>query len=378
MHRPVLTCIVALVTIAQSPLAQTSGSVDVGTAFLNQPTIGSSSVLTAAGDLSYLTSRTELSIDGVAARTPNDLYTGQAVLRAARYAPPFRRARWELAASGSGYGVSGLAPSLGGQLLAREHLGSTNAGGFAGVTAGTVGQAGVWQRVLGAHAGGFVRLGANGNEQLSGAMAYTDATPPAGFGSAVRYADLFGYWSHQGGPFELLVGGGARTGLAGALGTSGWASGAATLWLTPRLAVVVSAGRALSDVTRAVPSVRYVSFALRLGQQHTTPTIELPPHRAGEDRIDGHLDVRATGDSTRLITVHADSARAVELMADFTDWEAVSLVKMPNGDWTLARPIVAGVHHVAIRIDGGTWRAPPNLTRAADDFGGEVGLLAVP
>jgi hypothetical protein len=33
---------------------------------------------------------------------------------------------------------------------------------------------------------------------------------------------------------------------------------------------------------------------------------------------------------------------------------------------------------VAIRLDGGPWHAPPNLTRAPDEFGGEIGLLAVP
>jgi hypothetical protein len=144
------------------------------------------------------------------------------------------------------------------------------------------------------------------------------------------------------------------------------------------MAIVLSAGRALADVTRAVPSVRYLSFALRFGQQHASLPITVPTHRQDLDRETGHLDVRAADDSTRVITVRADSASAVELMADFTDWEPVALTRTPNGEWSLTRPIVAGVHHVAIRIDGGPWVPPPNLTKAPDDFGGQIGLLAVP
>ena len=366
-----------LVVLSRSLFAQASGSIDLGTAILHQPSIGSSGVLTAAGELSYLGSAGELSANGVAARTPNDLYTGQGVLRAARYASPFHQARWELAATGSVYGVSGLAPSFGGQLLGREHVGGLRGGGFVGVTAGTVGQGGVWQRVLGGQGGGFLRLGSRYTDELSVALAYTDATS-AGFGPATRYADVFGYWDHQDGIVDLLVGGGARASTAGSLGTSGWASGSATLWMTPRMAIVLSTGRALADVTRAVPSVRYLSFALRFGQQHASSPIILPAHRQDLDHETGYLDVRGVDDSTRVITIRADSASTVELMADFTDWEPVALTRVPNGRWSLTRPVAAGVHHVAIRIDGGPWLPPPNLTKAPDDFGGQIGLLAVP
>src|SRR5690348_456328 len=100
--------------LARSLLAQTgSGSIDVGTAVLTQPTIGSSSVLTAAGAYDVSDGRGAFSANGVAARTPNDLYTGQALLTASRYAPAPQRFRWELGASASGFGVSGVAPSFG-------------------------------------------------------------------------------------------------------------------------------------------------------------------------------------------------------------------------------------------------------------------------
>jgi len=31
-----------------------------------------------------------------------------------------------------------------------------------------------------------------------------------------------------------------------------------------------------------------------------------------------------------------------------------------------------------VRIDAGMWTAPAGTTRAADEFGGEVGIVAVP
>ena len=38
------------------------------------------------------------------------------------------------------------------------------------------------------------------------------------------------------------------------------------------------------------------------------------------------------------------------------------------------RRMVAGL----VRIDGGTWTVPAGTTRTADEFGGEVGIVAVP
>ena len=103
--------------------------------------------------------------------------------------------------------------------------------------------------------------------------------------------------------------------------------------------------------------------------------------RVGRSRPDedgGRIDVNVRGDSLRIVTVRLRSATTVELMADFTDWEPVSMAQLPNGDWTIERILAPGTHHVAIRVNGGPWASPPNLPRVSDEFGGEVGLLIVP
>jgi len=37
-----------------------------------------------------------------------------------------------------------------------------------------------------------------------------------------------------------------------------------------------------------------------------------------------------------------------------------------------------GSHRVAVRINGGAWRAPRGLVAVPDDFGGTVGVVVVP
>jgi hypothetical protein len=40
--------------------------------------------------------------------------------------------------------------------------------------------------------------------------------------------------------------------------------------------------------------------------------------------------------------------------------------------------IPSGVHRVNVRVDGGRWTAPAGTTRVTDEFGSEVGMVAVP
>jgi hypothetical protein len=158
----------------------------------------------------------------------------------------------------------------------------------------------------------------------------------------------------------------------------GWGSASAVVWLAPRAAIVVAAGNALEDVARAVPSVRYVSISLRFGLPNTSAVTIDRVHRVTRDDDGGNLEVRAGGDSARVVSIRVPSATSVELMADFTGWEPVAMMQEPNGVWTLQRVIPRGPHRVALRVNGGDWIAPPNLPRVSDDFGGEVGLLVVP
>jgi hypothetical protein len=361
-----------------SPVAD--ASIDLGGAYLRQPGLTANGVLTAAGQYRYAAPEFVVATNGIIAMTPDSRFSGQGLLTASRYASARDRLRWELTGTGSAFGVSTLAPSFAWQGVAREHLGLSLGGIFAGVSGGTVAQAGVGRSILGAQAGGFVRLDPLGIDELSAALAFTDAgTRP--FGAAlverVRYTDAIVYWSHRGEQVELATGGGVREHSPSGAAAQLWGSASATLWMADRAAIVLAMGRALADESRGVPSVRYLSVGVRIASRGGRGAPGSPVRRVARDEP-GRLDVVSGADSARVISVHSMTANSIEIMADFTDWEPVALAKLPNGDWSTERVIAAGSHRIAMRVDGGAWTVPPNLPRVTDEFGGEVGIVIVP
>jgi hypothetical protein len=88
--------------------------------------------------------------------------------------------------------------------------------------------------------------------------------------------------------------------------------------------------------------------------------------------------VFVAGDSAeRTISVRAPSARRVEVMGDFSDWEPLSLA--PAGDLFVVRVAMSsGTRRLVVRIDGGEWAPAANTPAVDDDLGGRVGLVLVP
>jgi hypothetical protein len=360
---------------AQAPRGVLDGTVDFGGAFLRQTGLADASVVTAAGQYRYSTLRSDFLMNAIGARTTDDRYTGQGVISAARFASLDRPWRWELAATGSAFGVSNAGPAFGWQGVARMHYRPPLGGFYLGGGGGQVFQGGGSNRLLTGHVGGYLRPTAFDRDELSAALAYTDVRTFAGIR---RYVDGVGYWTHRSDRVELIAGGGARAVSGARLTISSSAAVSAAFWITDHAALVLAGGRALEDVARGVPSVRYLSASLRLGTRGGVSRLGLlVRHERPADDV-GYIDVRVAGDSLRQLSVRLPAASTVELMADFTDWQPVALSRMPNGTWTLERAIARGTHRLALRIDGGGWTVPPNLPSVEDEFGGAVGLLIVP
>ncbi len=144
--------------------------------------------------------------------------------------------------------------------------------------------------------------------------------------------------------------------------------------IAPSLALVAAAGRAGSDPVTSVPGARYFALGLRLkvGSQAIAPpaaaarTTATTPFRIGPALAAG-----------REIVIRVADARAVELAGDFTDWKPVALQPWGEDGWRALLPISPGLHRLAIRIDGGAWRAPPGTRPIASEFGGEVAEVVV-
>jgi len=379
---PFAACFVAhsAPALAQRLSPAVDGSVDVGSAFLRQPDLPGSSVLTLAPQLRYATIRGALSSSGIVARTPQNRFTGQGILAGSIYAPPLQRLRWELGAMVSTFGVSNAGPTTSWQLLAREHFTFESGGIFVGGGAGTTHRPSDWHTSV-AQVGSFYRFDALGRTSISGTVAYTATVSPTPEERGPRYVDAVLTWQQALSRVELLGEGGARFGIREAQRAAPWVSASVVWWITPRIGVVGSAGRALADVVRGTPTVRYASVALRLGLADRS-TGNIPSRRVTADDDDGapRLEVSRGEGELRVLHVHAAADSLVEIIADFTDWEPVRLARdatIPTS-WTLSCVIAPGTHRVVLRIDGGSPIVPGNLPRVPDDFGGATGLLTVP
>ncbi|MFI5309943.1 MAG: hypothetical protein ACHQQ3_01820 [Gemmatimonadales bacterium] len=142
--------------------------------------------------------------------------------------------------------------------------------------------------------------------------------------------------------------------------------------LTPRFSLALAAGHQLADPLRGTPDGQIMSASVRL--------TGLPWRDGAAARAAAVTSARLTMlDRGAILVVHVvapDSTR-VEVAGSFSAWQPVTLLRTSDG-WEAQVPLAPGVHRVAVRINGGPWRAPANLGKVRDEFGGEVGIVVVP
>jgi len=214
-------------------------------------------------------------------------------------------------------------------------------------------------------------------------------------GSATRsfvgdtaYDDVVSTAHTRRGPLALDGSLGARfASRGGGRGVFGEAS--ATLAVGERTVLFVAGGRYPTDPVSGSVAGRYVSGGVRLrlasparlSARTTIPSASRPGTPADGDPVaDLRLEVlpRPNGVVRLVLYVASTSAAGAELAGDFTDWQPLQLRRSANGMWETVLAIPSGVHRLNVRIDGGAWIVPAGLTRAADDFGDEVGIMTVP
>jgi hypothetical protein len=383
MRRPWLAALLWVVPIGTIPgLFQLTA--DVGSAVLRQTGLPESGVVTAGADMKWNGQRASFASSVLGASSSDGRGTGQGLITAALHAKPGGRARWQLAAAASTYGLTNDLPTVSTQLMLREYFGDVRGGVFGGVGGAGIVRNHLWRPALVAQSGAWLR---RGTEQWLAAVSATSTVAEEhenfpGYGDYVvthpeAYGDLSAAWQREGRGYTLAVVGGFRAGFRNVGAFDGWGSATAEAWVAPHVALVGTLGRALGDVLRGVPPTRYATVALRLAIQPRVALVRRPNQPPGRGP---RLAVAGSGDAAaRRIEVQIDKASSVEIMADFTSWEAVALtLDTTGGVWRLERPIEAGPHRVAVRVDGGEWSAPVNLPRVSNGFGGMVGLVTVP
>ena len=338
--------------------------------------------MNVAGLWSRWNDRVTLVASGAGTLVSDGRSTGIA-LGSASYLVPIHRVRIEGGATATALGTSDLAPSSSLVAFGRAHLLGQSWGLWAGGGGGSVhlekttfgaatGEAGAWSR-RGEHR---LTLSAVtvGTSTVS-SLEFIDGTVFR-VRDPVRYVDvsLIGHGSW--GRLDLDVMGLSRHVSKGALESIPTASVSAAWWVTSYIAVTGALGRQLAEPMRGTVRARYATVALRLSAERHGPVapLRMPPRvPAGEASL-----VALTEDAgTTLVRVHAEDARRVELMGDFTDWAPAALAR--RGDrWELRVKAGSGSHHVLVRIDGGKWVVPANLPRLDDELGGAVGLIVIP
>jgi hypothetical protein len=142
----------------------------------------------------------------------------------------------------------------------------------------------------------------------------------------------------------------------------------ALFWRSPTSAFVFNAAFQPPDFLRGADATQSMSIGMRFSEPSRTELRALASRPI--------VQLSETG-GVAMLRVRAPGARRVELMADFTDWEAVELRQ--DGDlFTMPITVRAGTHRIALRIDGGPWTTAANTPAVDDDLGGRVGLFMVP
>ncbi len=353
--------------------AQVEASFDVGVSRLRQATVPTGNSFSGGATLDWLGERGQLRATMLTSRQTESRWTGQTALFGSLTGDS-QSPWWQLDVAASNYAQTSAAPTSSAEGAARARLGT----GLRGLAAGLGG--GV--SVTGGHAAGVSRALSDGwwsvgSERLVASFGWTRTTPPPAFGGrTISYEDLAGGWRHETGVVSVGASGGLRFQSSSGPDADDWELVDATVWFAPHAAVIVTAGRTLTDFVRGTPRTTWIGASIRLT---ATAHRSLVARRPTADGSTPRLVVTRTSAQRVVLEITTQHATRVEVMADFTDWQPISLERGQDGaSWRAERPITAGLHRVSLRIDGGAWIAPGNLPRADAGTEAGVGLLTVP
>jgi hypothetical protein len=349
--------------------AQGSASLDAGYVSVAYDSAARVDGFTLAPELRYTHDMTTLGVNGAVSIFDEGGWSGQGTLAGSAFTPSFHLMRLELAgvATGSAFQSSLYTGQMLGQ--ARLHLLGEQQGMWLALGGG--------QSWDGIESRSTVLTGIGGWLRRDDALLTASVSPTAVAG--LRYTDATASLTWTTPSLELSGTFSTRRGDA-VVPNGTWGDASATLWLTRRLAVVTGWGSYAPDPVQTLPGGHYVTLSLRLGTRPVAvPRIHVqrPSSVRTYPGSAREIDVRDGNDGERIIHVRVADAERVELMGDFTDWRAVSLVHASGDDWEIALPIAPGTHHVNIRIDGGAWDVPLAMPSVTDDFNGRVGVLIV-
>ncbi len=362
--------VAALAALPLAPLpGQLATTVDAGAVRVRYSGADASSVMTVTPAVTYEHARGVVMTAATLSRFEGGGDALQAVLAGSVFAGSWRRLHFSAggAAEGSTFGYGTTTSSL--LADARLHWVGEGQGAWIAGLGGAANDAMSTHRIRRGEVGGWL--------QRSG-VTISAWVSPADVQGGLRYTDAESALRWVRGPVELLLSAGART--SDSLGSSTWGGATAAYWLTPHLALVGSGGSYAPDPAQSLPGGDYVALSLRVASRPTVRRVEArrpqpaaPPVVARP--IASGFEIAPARNGNRTIVIVAPSARTVELMGDFTDWETVQLQPAGADRWRISVPVTSGTYRFNIRVDGGDWGVPPGVTALHDEFSGVVAVL---
>lgn len=220
-----------------------------------------------------------------------------------------------------------------------------------------------------------------------GRARYAFSATPAQLQGGDVLSDFEGTWSWEGarGRYELI--GGMRVG-EGLIGKSTWGGFSASWPIIGGAYLALSVGRYPVDLMQSLPGGRYAALSVRVPPRfalraHSVPrTPVIPPPRLHPELPTQYPISIVVGEAydslyLREVRVWAPGNPLVELLADFTEWVPVPLVRQAGGDWLGYYRVPPGARRVNLRLNGREVVVPMNVSAIDDEFTGKVGVLIV-
>lgn len=289
------------------------------------------------------------------------------------------RLRTEVGVAGASFSLRSAGRGGNGNAFARQHVVDRDRGAFLGLGQGRTSRDGVESGSWAVDAGAWQRIGML---YVSGSLArFTSTDWPLLLASGVfrnpadeRYELLDKNVTLQvrNGPHDFALSYTARDGISGTQAQFRALTANGTLQLTERLALLAAAGRQLADPLRGLPQADLVAISARLSlgpkplpvmQRSAIARAEVTPLTGGGGEL--------------VLRIFASDTMLVDIAGDFSDWRPIQMER--EGSFWVARvELPPGKYRVAVRTNLGPWRAPRNLARVRDDYGGEAGLVVIP
>jgi len=368
--RRLLALAVCCAAGARPCAAQVEAGLDAAASYVRYEGFLGSGAASLSPSLAWRSPRTTLAARGTFLVFESGNASLQGLLTAGTFSPalgPLRVEAQAEAGASSYVGFAHFAHALG---SLRLHALGGRWGAWAGPLLGSVAHEGSGAGAAGVAAGAWMRWPAGALEVIWSRVTVGDTA----------YSDVQARARWHAGALEVEGTLGARTAIPGG-GASAYGDVSLVLGFAGPVALIATAGRYPGDpVSGSIPG-RYVTAGLRLSPRHPAaarPTLAVPaPARTATPAASGAATVEER-DGLAVLVVTAGGARRVELMGDFTGWQAVDLAPGADGRWRYAPGLPAGMYRFNVRVDGGPWAVPDGVATAADEFGGRVGVLVVP